>query len=78
MSASDVGQAAIDAAFAEFGREAFHNGGRRRSPSSSICAMRAHGLTMGVRSRARSPSRCAKAKSSRLCMATPSLSAGGP
>ena len=26
MSASDVAQAAIDAAFAEFGREAFHNG----------------------------------------------------
>jgi len=27
MGASDVAQAAIDAAFAEFGREAFHNGG---------------------------------------------------
>ena len=27
MSASDVAQAAIDAVFAEFGREAFHNGG---------------------------------------------------
>jgi hypothetical protein len=27
MSASDVAQAAIDATFAEFGREAFHNGG---------------------------------------------------
>jgi len=27
MSASDVAQAATDAAFAEFGREAFHNGG---------------------------------------------------
>ena len=26
MSASDAAQAAIDAAFAEFGREAFHNG----------------------------------------------------
>jgi hypothetical protein len=26
MSASDMAQAAIDAAFAEFGREAFHNG----------------------------------------------------
>ena len=26
MSASDVAQAAIDATFAEFGREAFHNG----------------------------------------------------
>ena len=27
MSASDIAQAAIDAAFAEFGREAFYNGG---------------------------------------------------
>ena len=26
MSASDIAQAAIDATFAEFGREAFHNG----------------------------------------------------
>src|SRR6516225_11769975 len=51
---------------------------RRRSASSSICATRARGLTMDVRSRARSPSRCAKAKSRRPCTATPSLSTVGP
>jgi len=51
---------------------------RPRSASSSICATRARGLTMDVRSRARSPSRCAKAKSRRPCTATPSLSTVGP